>query len=110
MKKKKKEEKPDFQILTVLGETYTTLYTTKYKNSKAYVAVDPKKIYSFIPGTIIKVFVEKGDTVNAGDKLLTLEAMKMDNEIITSVAGKIKKVNVKPGQMVTKAEMLIEIV
>lgn len=110
MKKSKKEAKPEFQVLTVLGEDYPTLFTTKYKNRKVYTPVDYKKIYSFIPGTVKNIFVEKGDEVNAGDKLLTLEAMKMDNEIITVVSGKIKKICVKSGQMVTKTELLIEIV
>jgi biotin carboxyl carrier protein len=107
--KSSKKPKPEFHLLTVLGEDYSTLYTNKYINRKPYTPVDHKKIYSFIPGTIKNVYVEKGDEVAAGDKLLTLEAMKMDNEIITTISGKVKKVNVIPGQMVTKSEMLIEL-
>jgi len=104
-----KKEKPDFQPLTVLGEEYSTLYTRKYKDRKPYAPVNHKKIYSFIPGTIRNIFVEKDAEVNAGDKLLTLEAMKMDNEIMTTISGKIKSINVVIGQMVTKSEILIEL-
>lgn len=104
-----KKEKPEFHSLTVLGEEYSTLYTRKYRDRKPYTPVDHKKIYSFIPGTIRNIFVEKDQEVNAGDKLLTLEAMKMDNEIMTIIPGKIKSINVVIGQMVTKSELLIEL-
>ncbi len=103
------KEKPEYYPLVVLGEEYSTLYTKKYKNRKPYAPIDNRKIYSFIPGTIQNVFVEKDADVKAGEKLLTLQAMKMDNEIIAPVSGKVKKVYVKPGQMVTKNELLIEL-
>ncbi len=108
--KKIKKETPELHPLTVLGEEYATLYTRKYINRKPYTPVDHKKIYSFIPGTIKNVFVVQGQEVHAGDKLLSLEAMKMDNEILTTISGKVKKVNVIPGQMVTKSELLVELV
>ncbi|HNW88322.1 MAG TPA: acetyl-CoA carboxylase biotin carboxyl carrier protein subunit [Bacteroidales bacterium] len=104
-----KKEKPEIHKLTVLGEEYATTFTRKYNNRKPYTPVDHKKIFSFIPGTIKNVFVVKGQDVQAGDKLLTLEAMKMDNEILTTISGKIKEVNVIPGQMVTKSELLVEL-
>ncbi|MCK9612230.1 MAG: acetyl-CoA carboxylase biotin carboxyl carrier protein subunit [Bacteroidales bacterium] len=109
MSKKKKLVKPELYILNVLGEDYSTTLTNKYKNRKPYSPYTHKHITSFIPGTIKKVFVEKGDEVISGQKLLILEAMKMDNEIITNISGKIKKVFVKSGQMVSKNELLIEI-
>ncbi|HNZ43700.1 MAG TPA: acetyl-CoA carboxylase biotin carboxyl carrier protein subunit [Bacteroidales bacterium] len=108
MKNSKKSE-PNFRKLTVLGEEYTTLYTRKYENRKPHKPADHKKLYSFIPGKIKDVFVEKGVAVSPGDKLLILEAMKMDNEIIAPVAGTVKKVYVVSGQMVAKNELLIEI-
>lgn len=104
-----KKEKTEFEKLTVLGEEYATLYTKKYKERKPYIPADHKKIYSFIPGTIRNIFVEKDQEVNAGDKLLTLEAMKMDNEIITTIQGKVKSINVTIGQMVKKNELLVEL-
>ena len=104
-----KKEKTEFESLTVLGEEYSTLYTKKYKERKPYTPADHKKIYSFIPGTIRNIFVEKDQEVNAGDKLLTLEAMKMDNELITTIPGKVKSINVVVGQMVKKSELLVEL-
>ncbi|MDR1740166.1 MAG: biotin/lipoyl-binding protein [Bacteroidales bacterium] len=67
----------------------------------------PNEIRAFIPGTIKGVFVKVGDNVKRGDKLLVLDAMKMDNELIAPIDGTIKEVNVKTGQTVTKNELLV---
>ncbi|MEI6122223.1 MAG: acetyl-CoA carboxylase biotin carboxyl carrier protein subunit [Bacteroidota bacterium] len=101
---------PDYKPFVVLGEEYQTLLTDKYLNRKPYAPIDHKKIYSFIPGTIRKVFVKEGDKVKKGEKLLILEAMKMNNELCTLVNGRVKKVHCKTGEMVTKSQLLIEIV
>ncbi|MBR2967304.1 MAG: acetyl-CoA carboxylase biotin carboxyl carrier protein subunit [Clostridia bacterium] len=42
-----------------------------------------------MPGTILNTCVENGATVNKGDKILVLEAMKMENEIVASASGKV---------------------
>lgn len=74
-----------------------------------YVKVAPGEIYAFIPGTIVKVFVEEGQAVKKGDILCSLHAMKMDNQICSTIDGKVKAINVKPGQTVSKNDVLIEI-
>jgi glutaconyl-CoA/methylmalonyl-CoA decarboxylase subunit gamma len=62
-----------------------------------------------MPGKIVELLVEEGTIVKEGEAILILEAMKMQNEIITQVAGKIKKINIKPGDSVSKDEVLMEI-
>lgn len=62
-----------------------------------------------MPGKIIEILVEENVKVKEGEAIVILEAMKMQNEIIAVVAGKIKKINVKPGDSVTKDEVLMEI-
>ena len=62
-----------------------------------------------IPGLISEVAVKEGDTVAAGDRLLILEAMKMENEISASQAGTVSAVHVAPGQTVEKGNPLLEI-
>lgn len=104
------EEIPvEYSTFVILEEKYKTLLTQKFKDRKPYVPVDHKKIYAFIPGTIKKVFVKEGDKVKKGEKLLILEAMKMNNELTTLVNGKIKKIHCKSGEMVTKNQLLVEI-
>lgn len=99
----------EYSSFVILEEEYQTLLTQKYIDRKPYKAIDHKKIYAFIPGTIRKVYVKEGDKVKKGEKLLILEAMKMNNELTTLVNGKIRKIYVKTGEMVTKSQLLVEI-
>jgi biotin carboxyl carrier protein len=62
-----------------------------------------------MPGKIVELLVEEQSRVKEGEPILILEAMKMQNEIITQVAGKVQKIHVKPGDSVAKDEVLLEI-
>ncbi len=62
-----------------------------------------------MPGTVVEVKVKAGDTVNAGDGVLVIEAMKMENEIQAARSGIVLAVHVKKGDSVTPDETLIEI-
>ncbi len=62
-----------------------------------------------MPGTIVDVKVKAGDAVNAGDGVLVIEAMKMENEIQAARSGIVLAVHVKKGDSVTPDETLIEI-
>ncbi len=62
-----------------------------------------------MPGSIVDVKVKAGDKVNAGDAVLVIEAMKMENEIQASVTGVVVAVHVKKGDTVTPDESLLEI-
>ena len=60
-----------------------------------------------MPGKIIEVKVSVGQAVKAGDTLLILEAMKMQNEIAAPADGTVKAVNVSAGQSVKVRESLV---
>lgn len=62
-----------------------------------------------MPGKIVDVLVEEGAKVNEGESLLILEAMKMQNEIASTVTGTIRKVFVKPNDIVNKEDVLVEV-
>ena len=62
-----------------------------------------------LPGTIVQVLVKPGDKVAIGDKLLTMEAMKMENNVVSEKDGIIRVVNVKPGNTVQQNDILVEI-
>ena len=66
-------------------------------------------IKSPLPGTITDVKVQVGDKVNAGDVVLVLEAMKMQNNIESETAGTVMSVNVKPGDSVLEGSVLLTI-
>ena len=61
-----------------------------------------------MPGLIINLKVAEGDTVKAGDQLLILEAMKMENILKSPGDGVVKKIKVKKGDSVEKNQILIE--
>lgn len=68
------------------------------------LAGSDKRIVAPMTGTIVKVLVEPGDTVNDGDVLLVLEAMKMENDVIATIQGKIDTVQVTEGQLLMRVK------
>ncbi len=62
-----------------------------------------------MPGVVLRVLVAEGQTVKAGDALVVLEAMKMEQTIKTTIDGQVGTILVKPGQVVAPGQMLIEI-
>lgn len=68
-----------------------------------------KEIKAPMPGLVLEISVKEGQEVKEGDKLLILEAMKMENSIIIHADAVIKKVTVSPGQAVEKGQVLVEL-
>ncbi|MFZ3172691.1 MAG: biotin/lipoyl-containing protein [Carboxydocellales bacterium] len=62
-----------------------------------------------MPGVIKSIVVKAGDKVKAGDVVVVLEAMKMENEISTKKAGKVKEIKVSVGQTVGMGESMVVI-
>lgn len=87
---------------------YKTHFLPKFIGRIPYQEKDPKKIVAFIPGKIKKIFVKKGKKVKEGDRLLILEAMKMNNNIFSPMKGTIKEVYVTTGISVAKNALLVE--
>jgi 3-methylcrotonyl-CoA carboxylase alpha subunit len=61
-------------------------------------------------GTIVKVLVEEGQAVAAGEALMVLEAMKMEHTITAPSAGTVSRIHFRAGQLAPGGAMLIEIV
>ena len=66
-----------------------------------------KAVKSPMPGLIVKLAVKEKQEVKVNQLLLTIEAMKMENNIFSPVNGKIKKIHVKQGQEVQNKELLV---
>ena len=96
-----------FQTLVIEDIKFKTRLTKKFLNRKVYQPADPKKVLSFIPGTIKKIYTAKGKKVKAGDKLIDLEAMKMVNTIFAEENQIVAEIYVKEGDMVPKNQLLI---
>ncbi|MDD5014252.1 MAG: biotin/lipoyl-binding protein [Atribacterota bacterium] len=88
--------------------------STKVSNSPApsktpSAAVAGEEVAAPMPGKVLQLKVSEGDSVKDGDTLLILEAMKMENEIITNTSGSIKKINVAVNDMVDTGDILMVI-
>ena len=66
-------------------------------------------VFSPMQGLIVKVPVKAGDTVKLGDVVAVLEAMKMQNDIVTTLAGKVSAVYVKEGEVVSPNQALLAV-
>ena len=97
------------KILQIEETKYRTTFTKKFENRKKYVPADPGKIYTFLPGTVLDVFMKPGQKVKQGETLLIFEAMKMNNRIDIPVDGKLKYLEVKKGDLITKGQLIAEI-
>lgn len=104
-----KEEKPDFVKFVLEADTYKTMLSKKYLSRKPYVVKDIGAITSFIPGTIVSVDVKEKQKIKLGEKLLVLEAMKMQNIILSPKNGVVKKIHVKAGDKVANNQLLVEV-
>ena len=69
----------------------------------------PAPVVAPMPGLIVRVTVAPGDSVQAGQGLVVMEAMKMENELRASAAGIVKAVHATPGKAVEKGTILVEL-
>jgi biotin carboxyl carrier protein len=67
----------------------------------------PTDVRAIIPGRVVSVAVAVGEDVEAGQRLLSVEAMKMENELRAPRAGTVERVAVEPGQTVELGDTLI---
>ncbi len=77
--------------------------TINKKTAGAYLVKAP------LPGSIFKLNIEVGDAVKKGDVLLIMEAMKMENNIMSEKDGVVKSIKVKIGDAVLQDDVLLEL-
>ena len=66
----------------------------------------PSQVSAPLPGLILDVLVRVGDKVKVGQKIMVMEAMKMENDINATSSGTIKKLNVKNGDNISEGDTL----
>jgi biotin carboxyl carrier protein len=101
-------------VIEVGGETYSiqveehTRYIIRTRGGAAGGA-GGQTLKAPLPGKITHVAVHAGDAVTAGQSLLVIEAMKMENELKAAAAGTVREVRVSAGQAVNAGDVLIVI-
>lgn len=92
------------------GQPLTAISGGKALSSPAKSNVDGISTFkSPMPGTIMDIKVSPGDSVKQGQVLITLEAMKMENELVAEKDGIVKEIHVSKGQSVQAGELLISL-
>ena len=98
-----------YKSFVVNSAKYFTLTTTKFDRRKKWQKLDPKEVRSFIPGSVIEVFVTPGQQLKAGEVILTLEAMKMYTKVTMPHDGVIKSIEVAKGDRIPKDALMATI-
>lgn len=70
---------------------------------------DAQSVTAPLPGLIVDIMVNENDTVKAGQNLILMEAMKMENQIAAAHDGRVKRIYVKKGDSVSEGDVLVEI-
>lgn len=107
----KVRELPDDASMTVSNSNKTEESSTQIpveNNVSANIEAETgHQITAPMSGTILKVLVSPNQKVKAGEQLLILEAMKMENEIVAPQDGTVRKILVKPNESVDSEQVLI---
>ncbi|KAF0138859.1 MAG: methylmalonyl-CoA decarboxylase subunit gamma [Stygiobacter sp.] len=90
-------------------EPSTDIVKSVQKTASPTEAKGVGKIKSPLPGIILQIHVKVGDEVKIGHKLITLEAMKMENNINSDKEGKVLSIKVNARDSVLEGDVLIEI-
>ena len=117
-KKSAKTDDPETYTVTVDGKSYnvhvapggTSVVPVTAPSAPAAAPAPIGETYEItapMPGSVIKVLVEKGQKVGVGETILILEAMKMETEVKTQKSGQVVEVNVAKGQTVEVDKVLV---
>lgn len=99
----------EYVDFVVTARKYKTLLTAKYKNRSLWHKPQPGEVISHLPGTILKIEVQQGQEVEAGQLLMIHEAMKMQNRVVAPVAGIVAELNVAAGDKIGKNHLMVKI-
>ena len=81
----------------------------KQDAAPASTPADGYKSLAPLPGTVMQIYVNVGDVVKRGDKLMMYEAMKMENNFLAEVDGTIKEIKVRVGDNILQGAVLFVI-
>jgi biotin carboxyl carrier protein len=95
--------------LIVDDTAYQTRATRAFAARRRWSRPDPRLVTAHIPGVIRAVHVTPGQPVRWGERLLVLEAMKMQNDVLAPRAGVVRAVHAGVGEMVPRGHLLIEL-
>ncbi len=99
----KKFELPEVKHVII----HEAIHETKREIGK--IQSSGNAVTATIPGTVVKLLVSEGEKVRVGDPILILEAMKMENEIVSPKDGVVREIRVREGERVETGQVLVVI-
>lgn len=99
----------EYVDFVVTARKYKTLLTAKYKNRPLWHKPQPGEVISHLPGTILKIEVQQGEEVEAGQLLMIHEAMKMQNRVVAPISGVVAELNVAVGDKIGKNHLMVKV-
>ena len=100
---------PQYEVVPESGGTAATPRRAARASAAATSGAATGDVVAPMQGTIVKVLVEVGQEVKAGDAVVVLEAMKMENQLQADKAGTVSAVKVKAGDKVGSGDVLVVI-
>ena len=98
------EERPTLSPIIIGGG----LTGSPTRTTASMPAASHNAVVAPLAGSVARILVEEGQTIEQGAVLLVLEAMKMETEITSPRGGKVSKILVKPGDPVQGGQALVE--
>jgi biotin carboxyl carrier protein len=98
----------ELHTLVIDDTPFETTLSPKFQQRKPYQPSDPKQLKVVLPSVVREVSVGAGSAVRQGERLLVLEAMKMQTELLAPMDGTIKAIFAVVGETVPKGKLLIE--
>ena len=102
-------ENKELKDLIIQRAVYKTTFTRKFEERVTWEAPNENKLYAFMPGRIIDIFVKPKQKLKEGETILLLEAMKMQNQVRMPFDGEIVHINVKRDEVIPNRHLLIEV-
>jgi biotin carboxyl carrier protein len=97
------------RYISIGGDTWTLLPPDPRRSHQGEGGTGSGSLSATMPGRVLDVLVAEGDTVQKGDTLVLLEAMKMELRIQAPAAGQVTGVHCTAGQVVERGQMLVEL-
>jgi 3-methylcrotonyl-CoA carboxylase alpha subunit len=102
------EPTEDRALVNEAGQTYSITFNQPRGTGTSHGLHDGE-IEAPMPGKVTAVEVSKGDKVAKGERLLTLEAMKMEHALTAPFDGRVAELNATPGAQVTEGQLLVKV-
>lgn len=109
VKVQREDEEPQTTFVAPKRTAAKPAAAPKATEAPASTPTDGYKSLAPLPGTVMQIYVNVGDVVKRGDKLMMYEAMKMENNFLAEVDGTIKEIKVRVGDNILQGAVLFVI-